>query len=292
MKKKITCRFVFLLIISVFLLSIGVQKTFAQNAKKNAVRLKVDYIKTINKDVTFNIKASSKIDRHNIDVPNIEITVFNEFDDEKVKLGTTITDSNGESKFAVKDLDPITSDSTGVYTISISFKGNDTYKRASKSISFRDAVIDAKTITKDSVNYIVATLKDTRKDSVLSGQFLNVQVQRLFKPLRIGPEFNSTDESGTIIVPIEEGIPGVDGMLTFEVVLKDSDTYGTVKALVNAPLGVPVVDKSTYDKRTMWSPRNKTPLFLLIVPNLFILAIWGLIAYLIINLFKISKSKN
>jgi len=124
----------------------------------------------------------------------------------------------------------------------------------------------------------------------LSDQILNVQVQRLFRPLRIGPEFNSTDESGTIIVPIEEGIPGVDGMLTFEVVLKDNDDYGTVKAQVTAALGTPVVDESTFDERTMWSPRNKTPLFLLIVPNLITLGIWGIIIYLILNLVKIKKS--
>ena len=63
----------------------------------------------------------------------------------------------------------------------------------------------------DSINYITATLKDTATDSVLPEQLLNVQVQRLFKSLRIGDEFNSTDESGTILVPIEAGIPGVNG---------------------------------------------------------------------------------
>jgi hypothetical protein len=63
-----------------------------------------------------------------------------------------------------------------------------------------------------------------------------------------------------------------------------------VKALVNAPIGVPIVDESTFDERTMWSPRSKTPLFLLIFPNLIILGIWGLIIYLILNLFKLKKS--
>ncbi|VAW18293.1 hypothetical protein MNBD_BACTEROID04-89, partial [hydrothermal vent metagenome] len=95
---------------------------------------------------------------------------------------------------------------------------------------------------------------------------------------------------GAILVPVEEGIPGIDGNLTFEVVLNDSDDFGTVKAIVEAPIGVPIVDESTFDQRTMWSPRNKTPLFLLILPNLLIFSIWGLIIYLITNLFKITKS--
>ena len=215
---------------------------------------------------------------------------INEYNDDRVKLGSTITDSEGKSTLVVNDLNLIKPDSTGLCNILISFKGNDAYKRASKSLSYKDASIEAKIITKDSVNYITATLKDTAADSVLSDQLLNVQVQRLFRPLRIGPEFNNTDESGTIIVPLEEGIPGVDGNLIIEVVLADSDEFGTVKALHKANIGVPIVDESTYDERTMWSPRNKTPLFLLIFPNLLIFGIWGLIIYLFINLFKISKS--
>jgi hypothetical protein len=112
----------------------------------------------------------------------------------------------------------------------------------------------------------------------------------LFNPLRIGEEFNNTDEDGRIMVPIEQGIPGVDGNLTFEVVLNESDDFGTVKAMVIGHVGVPIVDESTFDQRTMWSPRNKTPIFLLIFPNLLIIGIWGLIVYLILNLFKLSKS--
>ena len=109
-------------------------------------------------------------------------------------------------------------------------------------------------------------------------------------PLQIGDEFNNTYDDGTILVPIEEEIPGVDGNLTFEVVLKDNDDYGTVKALINSSIGVPIIDESTFDKRTMWSPRNKTPLFLLIFPNILIFGIWSILIFLLINLYKITKS--
>jgi hypothetical protein len=108
--------------------------------------------------------------------------------------------------------------------------------------------------------------------------------------LRIGEEFNFTDENGTILVPIEEGIPGVDGNLILEVVLKDHEEYGNVKALVKAAVGVPIKIESTYDQRTMWSPRNKTPWFILIFTNLLIISVWGIIVYLILNLFKINRS--
>jgi len=287
MKNKFIAHQIFLVVLSVFICT----SSFAQKAKKDKVRLKAEYVKVMNSEIYFDIKATAKVDNQNIDVSNIDLTVYNIIDDEQVELGKTKTNMNGESKFVLKEgINAIKPDSTNIYNIEISFDGNDSFSGASKSLSFKDANIEAKLISKDSINYITATLIDKSTDSVVSDALLRVQVQRLFRPLRIGEEFNSTDENGTIIVPIEEGIPGVDGKLTLEVVLKDSDDFGTVKALVNAPIGVPIVDESTFDERTMWSPRNKTPLFLLIFPNLIILGIWGLIIYLVLNLFKLKKS--
>jgi hypothetical protein len=291
MKNQLKFRSIFLVVLSVFLLITGFQNLYAQNVKKNKVRIKAQYVKIMNGETYLDIKATSKIKKKNIKVSNIELTVYNEFESEKIKLGITTTNIKGESRFVLKGLNTIKPDSTNTYTIKISFKGNDLYKKASKSISFKNAGITAKLITKDSINYITATLIDTSADSLIVGEALNVQVQRLFSPLRIGKEFNNTDENGTIIVPIEEGIPGVDGNLIIEVVLNDSDNYGTIKALVSAPVGIPIVDESSYDQRTMWSPRNKTPLFILIFTNLLIIGIWGILLYLITNLFKISKSK-
>ncbi|WP_142784161.1 hypothetical protein [Changchengzhania lutea] len=289
MKNQLNLRFFFIAFISVFLFTSLFQNLFAQEVKKNKVRLKVDYFKIMDHEAYFNIKAFSRIDKENVDVSNIELIIYNDLEDEKIKVGSTTTNMEGESKFILTSLNAIKPDSTQTYNMVVSFKGNDLFKKSSKSISFKDATIKARVITKDSLNYISATLTETSKDSALVDQTLNVQVARLFSPLRIGEEFNYTDENGTILVPIEDGIPGVDGNLIIEVVLKENDDFGTVKAIINAPLGVPIVDESTFDQRKMWSPRNKTPIFILIFANLLILAMWGIIIYLIVNLFRINK---
>jgi hypothetical protein len=270
--------------------STGFNDLNAQDAKKDKVRLKADYVKIMNKEVYFDIRATSKIGKKNINISNIDVTVYSELDNEKIKLGTTTTNMKGASRFVVKDFNSIKPDSTNTYNILISFKGNDDFKKASKRISFKNAGITTKLIYIHGVNYISSTLTDLSKDSLISDASLTVQVERLFQPLFIGEEFNITDEYGTISVPVEKGIPGIDGNLTIEVVLSDSEVYGTVKDIVIAPIGTVIVDESTFDKRTMWSPRNKTPLFLLIFPNLLILGMWGLIVYLFFNLFKITKS--
>jgi len=287
MKNPLKHRSFFLLIITGAILSFGFQNLHAQ--KKNKVRLSVQYVKIMDGEVYFDIKASSRIKRKNVKVSNIEIAVTNELEDEKIPLGKATTNSKGQSRFTLKSLDLINPDSTGVYSVKFSFKGNKSFKKAKKTIDFKDVNIKANIITKDSINYLSATLLDASTKAPLVDEVLVVQVQRLFFPLRIGKEFNNTDELGSIIVPVEKGIPGVDGNLIFEVVLNESDDYGTVKALVSGKIGIPIKDESTFDQRTMWSPRNKTPIFLLIFPNLLILGIWGIIIYLIVNLFKLLK---
>ncbi|RLD26771.1 MAG: hypothetical protein DRI70_05225 [Bacteroidetes bacterium] len=291
MKDPLKYRFIFLALLGVFFSNTCFQDLNAQNAKKNKLRISAQYVKIMDGESYFDIKTTSRIDKKNTNVSDAEIVFYSELEDDRIELGKTITNNKGKSKFVLKDKNLLKSDSTNTYNILLSFKGNELYTKASKRISFRNADIKAKLITKDSVNYITAILIDVSKDSLISDEALTVQVQRLFQPLLIGEEFNITDESGTIIVPVEEGIPGVDGNIMIEIVLNESDTYGTVKALVNAPVGTPIVDESTFDERKMWSPRSKTPIFLLVFPNLLIFGIWGFIIYLIINLFKISKVK-
>jgi len=291
MKNQLKIRFIFLALIGLFLSSAGFQDLYAQTkVKKNKVRLKVNYFKIMDHEVYFKIQAGARVGSDNVNVSNIDLAVINEVDGEEFELGTATTNMKGESKFVLENFNLLKPDSSNFYNVTVSFKGNDAFTKASKSISFKDAAIKAELITKDSVNYIKATLIDKSIDSVMDNMSLTVQAQRLFKPLYIGDEFNVTDENGMIVVPIEEGIPGIDGNLNLEVVLMDSDDFGTVKAILVAPVGTPIVDESTFDQRKMWSARNKTPIFLLIFTNLIILAMWGLIIYLTTNLFKISKS--
>ena len=292
MKATINFRLVFLLLIGMLLGASGMYSVNAQSSKKNKVRLKMNYVKIMNEEIYFDIEASARVDKENIKVSDIEVVIYNEYEGEEIGLGTAFTNRKGKAKFVMPNINALTPDSTNTYNIGVSFYGNDSFRKASKSISFKNADIDASIVTIDSLNYFTATLKDATKDSLIEGASLSVQVERLFQPLFIGEEFYITDDNGTIFVPVEHGIPGMDGNLNISVVMDDNEDYGTVIDKFIAPIGTPIVQETTFYERTMWSPRNKTPLFLLIFVNLIILGMWGFIVYLTYNLFKIHKSKK
>ena len=274
------------LVMVLFLL--GMPSLVGQSQEKHRVRLKADYIKQMDAGSYLDIKASARINKQTVGIEGIELQVVNEIDDEEIELGTLTTDQKGEGVFAL-DLNGLKADSLNTYSLSVSFKGTDSLRRASRTVQFKDAALKANLITRDSVNYIEAVLKDAVTDSILSEQNVKVQVQRLFAPLVLSDEINLTDDTGTILVAIPEGIPGVESRLTIETVLEDSDDYGTVKATLDAPIGVPIIDESTYDERTLWGPRGKTPIFILLFTGLLVVGTWGTILYLIRILFKIAK---
>ena len=96
MSDQFKFRFIFLALLSVFLVTSFSQKVYAQDVKKNKIRLKVDYVKIMNDAIYFDIKAISRIEKQNVDISNIDITVYNEIDDEKIELGTITTNMHGK----------------------------------------------------------------------------------------------------------------------------------------------------------------------------------------------------
>lgn len=285
---KITYLLSFILVISLNL-TLGLNELNAQT-KKNRARINADYVQSIGDEHYLNIKASARIDKKTVEVAHIELSIIQELNEEEIEIGKTKTDASGLSKFVLKDFSSLQADSLGYYNLVVSFAGNDSFRKASRDVSFRNADIEAKWIVKDSINYIQAKLIDTKLDSTLAEMPLSVRVERLFRPLKIGEDSYDTDENGEIEVAVEEGIPGIDGNLNIEVVLNESDEYGTVIAHVKAPIGTVIVDESTFDQRTMWSPRGKTPIFLLALTYSFIIIVWGIFLYLFINLVRIIKS--
>ena len=267
----------------------GSQHVLAQN-KKNRVRINLEYVKIDNKEHFINIKASARIDRQTVEVAHVDMDVAQIVNDEEKELGNTVTSAAGLSKFVIKDFNSLEPDSTGTYHFIVSFRGNGEFKKASKEISFKNADIEAELVTRDSINYITARIIDTSLDSSVADVPLTVQVKRLFRPLKLGEDFYMTDDNGEIEVAVEDGIPGIDGNLTLEVLLKENDDYGTISSSIIAPIGKKVVRESTFHQRTMWSPRGKTPIFLLFLTFSFIIIVWGIFVYLFRNLIKIVKS--
>jgi hypothetical protein len=259
--------------------------------KKERLRIRAVYTKIMEGPVYLDLSTSARIDRANVNIPNIDLHIYYEVDGEEFPLGKVRTGPGGDTRFTLDNLGKIQADSTGLYILGVSFDGNDAFRRASRSLEFRNASIQATLQQKDSLNYIAATLTDVALDSLVEDALIRVQVKRMFNPLRISEDLLMTDAAGSILVPVPGDIPGRNGVLEIEIMIEDNDTYGTVKKSLQAQVGTTIVEESTYDQRSLWGTANKAPLFILFFTGILVFGSWGLILYLLFNLYKIAKNK-
>jgi len=265
---------------------------YSQDDKIGA-RLTVEHVKIVNENSFIKISAIFKGEEGFEPCQNLNFTMYkvevNDEDEEltsEIKIGEALTNYDGKAKFII----PAEFISTANDFI-VRIEDSEIYEDDEESLTVTNANIEASIVEIDSVNHIQARLFTLDNEPIVE-QDIKVGLKRLFGSLTVGEEDSyTTDEDGSILVPIQEGLTGIDGKLTFEIVLKESDDFGTIIAYINSDIGVPIKDESTFNQRTMWSPPTKTPLFLWIVPNIMLVGIWSILLFLVINLFKIYKSK-
>ncbi|MCJ7467142.1 MAG: hypothetical protein MUO53_10675, partial [Maribacter sp.] len=246
MKRSMNRNFVFILTLVVLIFA--VREGYSQNEKKKA-RVTLGFNKIMNAESYLAVSAKFKGEEGFEPASGLAFEVFNILEyDSLVHVGQLTTNAKGEGKFIFDNVTSKIADSTGTYNYRVTVSDNEEFSDVEKSIAFKEADITTELLTMDDgIKNIKATLIDLHSNTPISDQPLQLQVKRLFKPLRLGEDIALTDGSGTIIVPIDSTIPGVDGNLTLEVVLNESDEYGTVKANITGKIGTPFVNQSTFD---------------------------------------------
>ena len=255
---------------------------------KEKVRLSVDYYHIMDQESYLSIDAKYKVEKKYQAATELSISIYEEIEDSLVLIGTCETGFDGNAIFSLPLMKRPSLDTLLPKVYKITVEDNYFFKDASKSINFIQSFLSGGIVTEDSLIYAVGRLTDGNGNPI-EGQKIKLQVQRLFAPLQIGESYYKTDDDGTIKVEIGKPLPGHDGILTFEFVA-DLRKYGNLVSIFEAEVGTEIVDLSTFDNRTMWSPNNKTPLFLLIFPNILILGIIIVMVIIIKNLYTIYKS--
>lgn len=285
MKTKINLTQQSLALVLLLLFSFSFSNAEAKT-KKLKPRLSVNYIKE-GASHALEISAKYKEDKEFKIATGLNLKIYQILaNDSLVLLGNGVINKSGKLSFNVNSVFENPQDE---YRFEVDFEGTEKLKNASKSLSVKPVNLTSK-LLKDEDSYSIEALLTDKEQNPIAGQELKVQLQRLFAPLPVNNEIHFTDENGIVIVNIDNIMPGINGELNYEVIIKDSDEYGTVKSILNAKIGSVIKDLSTFDQRTMWSPPRMAPWADLIIPNLLIFGIWLTIIILVINLFKISKN--
>ena len=141
--------------------------------------------------------------------------------------------------------------------------------------------------------YITATASDFDHDSIgapIEEIELYMYVQRTFSLLPIGDRFNETDENGELTIEFPKDLPGdTIGLVNVIVKIEDADEYADTSFSKVINWGRPLIIDMSENKRELWAASASAPIYLLILTNSLILIVWGIIFYICLKIYHISK---
>ncbi len=178
------------------------------------------------------------------------------------------------------------------------FKVKDDGGETVAELAITKARVSIDTLNEDGTRNIVVTVQKRENDGwvPVSEVEMKVGVNRLLGILPGGDEETyTTDSSGTVTVPFtKEKLPGdTSGNILLAVEVMDNDELGNLKTVKEVPWGVatkPV--NGFFEQRTLWSTRNRTPVWLMLMAYSIIAGVWGTLIYLVFQMVKIKKLQH
>ncbi|HYM93629.1 MAG TPA: hypothetical protein VET23_05775 [Chitinophagaceae bacterium] len=172
--------------------------------------------------------------------------------------------------------------------------GNKDFDGISSEVEITKAKIEIDTSTDGGTKNITAIVTELQNGKWLpaKGVEMKIGVKRLQSDLKVGDdESYTTDSTGSVKAEFKrDSLPGDDkGNILLVAKVEDNDQYGNLSVKKTVPWGVVIKHKNTFNERSLFATRNKTPIWLLFMAYLIIGIVWGTLIYLIIQLFKIKK---
>lgn len=138
------------------------------------------------------------------------------------------------------------------------------------------------------------------KDNVtnpITGAEIKLFAKRYFGTLLIDGA-KTTDSIGKAVFSFPTDLPGDStGFVWMYAKLSDEASFGEVRKDTSLNVGIPTWKPPLNENRAMWNVVQKSPLWILLTYSIVVLTVWGLILYVIYQLYLVfitgkSKSKN
>jgi len=142
---------------------------------------------------------------------------------------------------------------------------------------------------KSQVQMVISGMKENKLQAV-AGAEVKLFAKRYFGNLLID-EARSTDAQGKALFNFPKDLPGDSaGFVQLLAKFSDEAAFGEAKADTTLAIGVPTYRPPLNEQRAMWNVVQKTPIWLLLAYTFTVLAVWGIIFYVLMQIRAISKA--
>ena len=267
--------------------------SFAQTAaaKKDLV-VKLHYFNNNNQMQYLVADAKTKVDGKFQVVPGVTLRFFISGDTSAANyLGSCVTNAKGKALLLIPALAKQEWNKSVMQSFQVISPATKEYEDTKADVSITKAKIKIDTLADRKITAVVMELKDTVWTPV-KGVDLKVAIRRLGGDLNVSETQTYTSDSlGMVNAEFKrDSLPGdTKGILTLVAKTEDNDTYGNISAEIPAAWGVPTIYNSPYDRRTLFARRGHSPIWLELMAYSIIVAVWGVLIYLFIQVRKLKK---
>ncbi len=264
---------------------------FSQAAQKGDLGITVSYFISNNMIPSLMVKVKTKVDGKFKNVEGISLKLFLDKDTAGKFIAKVVTNDAGEATTYIPSSLKSQWGKTLKHTFVATFDGNNKYEAAKGDVTIAKAKILIDAGSDKTVTATVFEMKDTTwvpvkgVDVVLAVKRMNADL-----PINDKPTF-TTDSTGKASGDFKrDSIPGdAKGNIVLVAKVLDNDQYGNLSIEKTVPWGAKFAMLNTFDKRTLFATRDKAPVWLQLIAYSIMFAVWGILVYLVFNVFKIKK---
>ncbi|HEY5825129.1 MAG TPA: hypothetical protein VIT44_12215, partial [Cyclobacteriaceae bacterium] len=239
------------------------------------------------------VSAKTKKEKKFQPVEGAEINLFFNAETSPGFMGKIKTNNHGAGSFTLPERFKNQWDSLNSFTLIGTLTQNDAFEDQSTELEIAKAKIELTVNEADSVRTILAKVLAFQDTGWVAQPETEIKlvVRRLMSDLNATEEETfTTDENGEASAEFNLSLPGdAHGNITIGAKIDDNEMYGSLVSTKIVNWGLPLVPDDSFAKRTLWATRDKTPIWLLVFPNVIIVSVWGIIFFLIYQIARIIK---
>ena len=265
-----------------------------QAQEKLSVRMNMYYFKTSDSLRQIEVKATARINKKRTGVKGLDIQIYQTEISNSNLLGTINTDESGLGRISFSNTALNMQDSASSVIYIAVINDQEGYKDAEKELEIVDGFLELQFEEEDTICIVTSKLYklDTNNFKLpVEGIPVKLFVKRPFGELPIPLDEEVTNEIGELQVLFPNDIPADTlDQLTVIARVEDDDIFGTLESseIINWGAEREYDDKTI--ARSLWASGANAPMSLLIFVNSLILAVWGIILYVIFLIYRIAKT--
>lgn len=263
-------------------------------SEKKELQVNVSYYQPQNNVPYLLVTTKTKVERKFIGVKDLKVNVYLNDETDSNLIQSFQSNATGEERVYIPSSFKEVWKAASSFTFIAVAAANKEFDETKGEAQITKAKIEIDTSRTAETKSVIVNVNQLQNGEWVPAKEveLKIAVKRSLGNLPIGDEETyTTDSTGSVTAEFKRDslLGNAKGNFILIARTEDNENFGNLFVEKNVNWGVPPIINNSFDHRSLWATRNKTPVWLLGLAGSIIAGVWGTLIYLILQLLKIRK---